>query len=162
MNLNNSILFRKLKLGSYIRRQITEASLINRFKEKYGSGEETVICIGDLAQKQHRKHHAPVKGVGFRSLFTRAGYKAFLVDEYRTSRRCSACGDNIGICSTFRMCDNPRPFRVGRIVRHGLVKCQTCSRLWNRDVNAASNIWKIATRAIHGLDRPAYLQRDDN
>ena len=29
--------------------------------------------------------------------------------------------------------------------------------LFNRDVNAANNIWKISQAAIHGQPRPAYL-----
>ena len=50
-------------------------------------------------------------------------------------------------------------YRSGAILRHGLVKCKTCSRLWNRDTNAASNIWKIAMSAIRGEERPEYLRR---
>jgi transposase len=82
----------------------------------------------------------------------------YLVDEFRTNCSCSAC-DEHGVCSTFRECDNPKPFRHNSILRRGLVKCSTCQRLWNRDVNAASNIWKIAKNAIGGLARPVYLQR---
>ena len=154
----NKYLFRKLKLGSYSRRQITEARMLNRFEKLFGSPQEAVICIGDWEQKQHRRFKEPVKGKGFRTFFRKAGYKVYLVDEFRTSCRCSACSEH-GVCSTFRECDNPRPYRDGRILRHGLVKCSTCSRLWNRDVNAASNIWKIAQNAIRGLARPMYLQR---
>jgi hypothetical protein len=88
---------------------------------------------------------------GFRTLFRKAGYGVYLVDEFRTSCRCSACS---GECKTFRWCENPRPFRTGSVLRHGLVKCKTCSRLWNRDTNAASNIWKIAVSAIRGESRP--------
>jgi hypothetical protein len=154
----NKYLFRKLKLGSYSRRQITEARMLKRFELLFGSSEQAVVCIGDWEQKQHRKFKDPVKGKGFRTLFRKAGYKVYLVDEFRTSCRCSAC-DEHGTCSTFRECDNPRPYREGRVLRHGLVKCKTCSRLWNRDTNASSNIWKIARNAIQGLPRPDYLRR---
>merc|ERR1711998_312880 len=65
----NRYLFRKLKLGSYSRRQITEARMLARFKERFGSGEEAAICIGDWEQRQHRKFKEPVKGKGFRTLF---------------------------------------------------------------------------------------------
>ena len=108
------------------------------------------------------KFKEPVKGKGFRTLFRKAGYGVYLVDEFRTSCRCSACG---GECKTFRVCENPRPYRTGSVLRHsvlrhGLVSCVTCSRLWNRDTNAASNIWKIAKSAIRGEARPDYLRRD--
>lgn len=153
----NHWLFRKLKLGSYMRRQITEARMLKRFQSLFGSPQQAVICIGDWEQKQHRKFKEPVKGKGFRTLFRKAGYKVYLVDEFRTSKKCSAC--EIGVCSKFRWIDNPRPYRDGRILCHGLVKCNTCARLWNRDRNAASNIWKIARNAIKGEARPTYLQR---
>jgi transposase len=152
----NEYIFRKLKLGGYIRRQITEARLLKRFEKLFGSGEETIIAIGDFEQRQHRKFKEPIKGKGFRTLFRKAGYNVYLVDEFRTSCRCSACH---GECKTFRECENPRPFRSGSILRHGLVKCRTCSRLWNRDTNAASNIWKVAMSAIRGEERPEYLRR---
>jgi Putative transposase DNA-binding domain len=157
--MHTRYLFRKLKLGSYSRRQITEARMLKRFEKLFGAADEAVVCIGDWEQRQHRRFKEPVKGRGFRTLFRRAGYKVYLVDEYHTSKKCSACSSADGVCSTFRMCDNPRPYKEGRILRHGLVKCKTCSRLWNRDVNASSNIWKIASRAIRGLARPVYLQR---
>ena len=132
--------------------------MLKRFKALFGNAEEAVLCIGDWEQRQHMKFKEPVKGKGFRTLYRKAGYKVYLVDEFRTSSRCSACSEH-GVCTTFRECDNPRPYREGRILRHGLVKCGTCSRLWIRDVNAASNIWKISKRAIQGLARPDYLQR---
>lgn len=46
-----------------------------------------------------------------------------------------------GECKTFCVCTNPRPFRSGSTLR--LVRCSTCSRLWNGDTNAASNTWKV-------------------
>ena len=94
----NKYLFRKLKLGSYSRRQITEARMLKRFELLFRSSEEAVVCIGDWEQKQHRKFKEPVKGKGFRTLFRKAGYKVYLVDEFRTSSRCSAC-DNHGTCA---------------------------------------------------------------
>jgi transposase len=155
-NFYQQYIFRKLKLGSYIKRQQTEARMINRFKSLFGTGNETIIAIGDFEQSQHRKFKEPIKGKGFRDLLRKAGYQVFLVDEFRTSCRCSSCE---GVCSTFRECENPRPHREGIIKRHGLLKCETCNKLWNRDTNGASNIWKIAYNAIQGLERPEYLRR---
>lgn len=42
------------------------------------------------------------------------------------------------------------------IVRHGLVICTTCSRLWNRDTDAASNIWKVT---VEGLEARSVVLR---
>ena len=153
-------IFRKLQLSAYIRTQISEARMLNTFKEKFGTPEDVVICMGDWGGKGHLKYHAPtVKGKGFRELFRKAGYEVFLVNEFRTSCRCSYCQDEIGVCSTFRHCINPRPWKNNIILRHGLVRCDRCHRRWNRDVNAASNIWRIASSELLGQGRPHYLQR---
>jgi transposase len=45
----------------------------------------------------------------------------------------------------------------GNILVHGLIKCQTCLGVWNRDVNGVTNIYRIAKNAINGLERPKYL-----
>jgi hypothetical protein len=57
-------LFRKLKLGSYMRRQITEARLLSRFKKLFGGPDETIVAIGDFEQRKHRKFKEPVKEEG--------------------------------------------------------------------------------------------------
>jgi hypothetical protein len=38
--------------------------------------------------------------------------------------------------------------------------CKKCSGVWNRDVNGATNIYKIAKNAIKKEERPKYLSRD--
>lgn len=152
-------IYRKLKLNSFINRKKSEQRMLSRFKQMFGSPEDVVIGFGDYEQAKHRKYKEPVKGRGFRSLFRKSGYQVYLVDEFRTSCKCSACE---GDCSTFRECVNPRPWRRAVqpvVIRHGLVKCKTCARLWNRDTNASRNIYKIMTNEIYGLDRPEYLSR---
>ena len=82
-----------------------------------------------------------------------------------------------GRCVNFRMRQNPKlkkkkkkykdtiKFRnkqheILEIVSvHGLLKCKTCERLWNRDLNGSLNIREIAVSIIHGNGRPLYLQR---
>ncbi len=56
--------FRRMKMLSFIGRQRTEAKMIREFKEKFGSGEEVVVAIGDWEQRQHRKFKEPTKGKG--------------------------------------------------------------------------------------------------
>jgi hypothetical protein len=41
-----------------------------------------------------------------------------------------------------------------------LLKCKTCDNVWNRDVNSATNIYRIAKNAINGIERPTYLCRE--
>ena len=153
-------IFRKLQLGKY--------GLYARRRRPVCWHGSRSCSVGQRrpSSRSATSHNAgtantnePVKGKGFRTLFRKAGYGVYLVDEFRTSCRCSASACH-GECKTFRLCKNPRPYRAGYVLRHGLVKCTTCSRLWNRDTNAAaSNIWKIAMCAIRGEPRPDDLER---
>ena len=110
------------------------------------------------------RYHEPTKGIGMRKLFRKAGYQVYLVDEYHTSCQCYNCASAEGRCKPFREVTNPRSWRredQPRIICHGLVKCTTCSRLWNRDVNSSLNILRIMKYRAHDQDRPLYLRRSN-
>ena len=65
---------------------------------------------------------------------------------------------------TFRWVENPRPYRRSTrpfVKCHGLLRCRSCRRLFCRDNNGSSNIWKILYNAVHDLPRPAYLCRQN-
>ena len=155
----HNYIYRKLKLNSYISCKRSESRMIKNFESKFGSPKDTIIGFGDYEQYKQRKYKEPVKGKGFRTLFRKAGYQVYLVDEHKTSARCSFCRTDEGICKPFRKCINPRPWKSDIILRHGLTKCKTCCRLWNRDTNASSNIHCIIKNEILRLGRPEYLKR---
>jgi len=152
-------IFRKLKLNGYINRKKNEQKMMNNFKKIFGKPKDVIICAGDFEQKQHMKYKEPVKGKGIRKLFKDNGYKLYLVDEFKTSCMCSTCKTEEGRCEKFKIRKNPKPYRSGDILVHGLLTCKKCSGVWNRDVNGATNIYKIAKNAINGLERPKYLCR---
>ena len=154
-------IFRKLKLNGHINRKKHEQKMINNFKKIFGKPEDVIICAGDFEQKQGMKYgKEPVKGKGIRRIFRDNGYKLYLVDEFRTSCMCSICKEESGRCEKFITRKNPTPYKSGNILVHGLIKCQTCLGVWNRDVNSATNIYRIAKNAINGLERPKYLCRE--
>ncbi len=66
-------------------------------------------------------------------------------------------------CSYFRsrLDPNRKKKMEDRHIRdvHGLLVCNGCSRLWNRDVNAPLNMNRIARACLEELERPLYLQR---
>jgi len=72
---------------------------------------------------------------------------------------CSICKTEIRRYEKFQIRKNPKPYKSGNILVHGLLTCKKCSGVWNRDVNGATNIYKIAKNAINGLERPKYLCR---
>ena len=151
-------IFRKLKMSAYINTKRTEQKMIQQFQDKFGKPEETIICIGDWEQRKQMKFKEPTIGIGMRTLFRKRGYQVYLVDEFRTSCRCSNC--NGGICEKFRVGNHPNPKKEEMRLIHGLLRCKNGCGLWNRDRNGASNIYKIAYQAIHKLARPTYLCRE--
>ncbi len=135
-------------------------TMIDRFKKILGSPDESIIAFGDWSQKNQMKFKEPTKGKSFRSLFRKAGYQVFLVDEYKTSKQCCNCKNTISICEKFLKIPSPRPWKRNvEITCHGLVKCKTCKTMFNRDVNSTVNIREITKNAINNLDRPEYLCR---
>ena len=164
--------FRRQKLAQYSKKQQCDMKLLKEFKHKFHEHAEpsdVVVAIGNWEQTIHR-YHEPTKGKGMRKVFEMAGYNVFLIDEFRTSKQCSKCSNVDAQCEKFRQVENPRPWRNGKILCHGLVRCTTCWTMWNRDVNAAVNIWKIAKAILTAQElppddpnlRPVYLRRNAN
>ena len=152
-------LFRKLKLNGYWNRLKSEQKLINQFKKKFGNEKDVIVCFGDYEQRKHMKFKEPIKGKGMRTLFRKNGYDTYLVDEFRTSCKCSKCDG--GNCEKFMIRKNPKPFQNNLRLVHGLLSCKNCANIWNRDCNGATNIYKIAYNSIHKIERPSYLCRNN-
>ena len=157
----NRILWRKLRLSAFVRTKQSESKMIKNFKNKFGSPENAFIAIGDWSQKSQMKFHEPTKGKGFRSIFRKAGYSVYLVNEKYTSKRCSKC-HNGAECEKFKKIENPRPNRENSVICNGLVRCKICKTLFNRDTNAVLNIRQITLRALKLKRRPTYLCKNSN
>jgi len=153
-------LFRKLKFGRHINIKRNEQKMISDFRKMYGNPENVVICIGDWEQRKQMKYKEPTLGIGMRSLLRKNKYNVYLVDEFRSSCKCSKC--NGGVCEKFMVRKNPRPNKDDMRLVHGLLRCKSGCGSWNRDRNGSSNIYKIAYQAIHKLERPSYLCRTSN
>lgn len=153
----NQYIFRKLKLNGYMNRMKSEQRMMKQFIKKFGNSEEVTVVFGYFEQKKHMKFKEPTKGKGMRTLFRKNGFETYLANEHKTSCKCSKCEG--GDCIKFMTRPNPRPYRNNLIIVHGLLKCKTCSSVWNRDCNGATNIYKISYNAVNGRDRPAHLCR---
>ena len=81
-----------------------------------------------------------------------------LVDEFRSSCKCSKCDG--GICEKFMVREHPKKNKDELRLIHGLLHCKNGCGSWNRDRNGSSNIYKIAKNAINNIDRPSYLCRE--
>ena len=138
---------------------VCKRSVLQRYSRSKDE-KETIICFGDYEQRKHMKFKEPIKGKGMRTLFRKNGYKTYLVDEFRTSCKCSKCDG--GKCEKFMVRENPKPFRDNLRLVHGLLSCKNCANVWNRDCNGATNIYKIAYNSVHKKNRPSYLCRNSS
>ena len=167
--------FKKLKLQVYQNTRKSEAKMINNFKRIYGPPENVLICIGDYEQRKHMKYRPPSIGAGIRKIFRRHHFMIFLIDEFRTSMWCSHCGcENEKFMYHRNKKHRPKredveagyrkPFHM-RVLSHGLLRCknvQGCGLKWNRDVNAAKNIFHLAELIVQGEERVQHLSRNRN
>ena len=153
-------LFRKLKFGKYINIKRNEQKMIRNFRNMYGNPDEVVICIGDWEQRKQMKYKEPTLGKGIRTLFRKNNFNVFLVDEFRSSCKCSKCDG--GVCEKFMVRNHPNKKKNKDELRliHGLLRCKSGCGSWNRDRNGSSNIYKIANNAINNIERPSYLCRE--
>jgi len=171
--ITGTINYRKLKWNSHINERKSEDNMVNNVTNKFGKG--SLYAFGDYGQ-YNMKYQDPTKGKGFRNLFVRRKLNIALVDEYNTSCKCSTCGSKL---EKFHKRISGRPERIRYLwnqdtkqeivikakkikeeLVHGLLRCtntckfdnksgQICSRIWNRDTNAARN---IKTKAFHVLN----------
>jgi hypothetical protein len=184
--------FRQLKWKAKSLKQKSESKLMNAFRAKFGPPETTLIALGNWSQNRSLAGTQPSMTKGFRVLFKKFGYKTYLVDEFKTSKCCFNCGQELE--HHFLRVPNPK-FRPDAPVReptcrcngclvestnnerikakpkptvkcHGLTRCNGChgsrGMHWNRDLNGALNIWKIAQSMINGEGRPTYLSRKNS
>ena len=69
-------IFRKLRFGAYIGKQITDAKLINNIKERYGRDPSKILIgVGDWSGGNIVKYQRPyLKSKTFCKMFQRAGF----------------------------------------------------------------------------------------
>jgi transposase len=151
--------YRKRRWHTFVDTQRCNAQFMNKFEKTYGKPHEVVVCFGNYGNP-NMNGVEPSKGKSFRKLFRQRGYPVFLVDEFQTSCTCTLCS---GRLEKFHWRESHRPTNERELIKvHGLLRCKTCNskgRLWNRDLNAALNIWKIAVSEILGFGRPQQFQR---
>lgn len=155
-------IFRKLKLSAYIRKQQNIQRLASNLKEKFG---HNALFVWGNWSVPHQRYHEPIQGSGLRKALVALGFELVMLDEFRTSKYCPECH---GPVSTFRRCRNPRPKATRRrIIRHGLLRCQSeaClreipnGRLWNRDLLATLNFRHIVNGYREVGSRPERFRR---
>jgi len=153
---------RKLRFSTQVHVQKSEDQLLRRIQSTFcRSGESPiVIAWGDWSRAQNFRCGPSTPGIGIRKRLSRKG-RAFgiyigLVHEAYSSYTCHTCHDKTDYFKT-------RTYTKGGVRQtrdvHGLLRCQneTCSKLWNRDLNGSSNIREIGLAALRSLPRPSHF-----
>jgi len=88
--------FRKLKLNRYINTQKSESKMIKNFTKKFGEPNDIIIAMGDYDKENNNMSGLePTICKKFRKIFKNAGFRTYLVNEFRTSKLCNCCHHEI-------------------------------------------------------------------
>ena len=152
-------LFRKLKLNRFTNTQKSELKMVKNFSNKFGKPENTIFVMGDYDKGDyHMKGLEPVICKKFRRIFKNAGYKTFLVNEFRTSKLCNCCHNELEHFLE-RPSQKPKYKKENKTeICHGLLRCQSvkhnCEIIHNRDKNAVQNMLNIVSSVLNTGKRP--------
>ena len=162
--------FRKFKLNAYTNTKKSESKMIKNFSNKFGKPDKTIFVMGDYdSGSYHMKGNEPVICKKFRRIFKNAGYQTYLVNEFRTSKLCSSCGDVLEYFKE-RLSNKPKrgKFNGVEFVQqlesvHGILRCQSVkhkSEIYhNRDKNAVQNMLNIVKSIFDTGLRPELFCR---
>ncbi len=165
--------FRKFKLNRYINTQKSESKMIDNFKNKFGTPDKVMITFGDHDKGQHNmKGVEPVICKKFRRIFKNAGYKVYLINEFRTSKLCNRCHQELDKF-LIRLSNKPKDKKKNKnVLVNGLLKHTVsnpegelnpllCTIIHNRDKNAVQNMLNIVEHIKKTGIRPEPFTRKE-
>lgn len=161
-------LFRKLKLNSFINMQKSESNMIKNLKNKFdpNSSKNIIIVMGDYDKGTHNMGgKEPTICKKFRRIFKNAGIETYLINEFRTSKLCNECNEEL---EKFMIRESHKPIKYKNEETepvHGLLRCKSvkheCEIYHNRDKNAVQNMLNIVKSIFETGKRPAIFSRTE-
>lgn len=120
--------------------------------------------MGDYDKGAHNmRGKEPTICKKFRRIFKNAGIETYLVNEYRTSKLCNECNEEL---EKFMIRESHKPIKYKNEeveLVHGLLRCQSvkhkCEVYHNRDKNAVQNMLNIVRSIFDTGKRPAVFSR---
>ena len=158
-------LFRKFKLNRFINTQKSESKMIKNFENKFGQPKDVIFVMGDYDKGDHNmKGVEPVICKKFRRIFKNAGYENYLVNEFRTSKLCNHCHNELEKFMEVKS-HKPRDIKDNKkVISNGLLRCQSlmpkCEIIHNRDKNAVQNMLFIVETIKSTGKRPIEFSRE--
>ena len=156
-------IYRKFKLNRYINTQKSESKMIKNFSNKFGGQKDVIFIMGDYDKGDNMKGVEPVICRKFRKIFKNAGFETYLINEFRTSKLCNCCHQEIEPFLE-RKSHKPKEIKKGKnITVHGLL-CHidikpSCEIIHNRDKNAVQNMLYIVEHIKKHKTRPKEFSR---
>jgi hypothetical protein len=151
--------FRKFKLNRFINTQKSESKMTKNFANKFGKPQDTLFIMGDWDKGDYNmKGKEPTICKKFRRIFKNAGYKTFLINEFRTSKLCNCCNNELEMFLE-RESHKPKLKKENKKeLVSGLLRCQSikpkCEIIHNRDKNAVQNMLNIVENIFSTGKRP--------
>ena len=158
-------LFRKFKLNRFINTQKSESKMIKNFENKFGQPKDVIFVMGDYDKGDHNmKGVEPVICKKFRRILKNAGYENYLVNEFRTSKLCNHCHNELE-AFLIRKSNKPKDIKIDKksivhgLLHHSDVKPE-CEIIHNRDKNAVQNMSFIVETIKSTGKRPREFSRE--
>lgn len=159
LEVYSRLCWRNFRFAQHLAIRKHEEAVLDHFELLFGPPDRVVVTAGDYSRRTtHMRGRRPVPCIGTRRMFRRRGYATLLVDEFRTSKCCSNCGC---VNEQFLSIPHPRYHNVDDIMSWSILRCTSCGMIWNRDRNAANNIWRISRCEFDRVERPAHLRRPE-
>ena len=156
--------FRKFKLNRYINTQKSESKMIKNFTKKFGNPNDVLFIMGDYDKGNNNMSGLePTICKKFRKIYKNAGFRTYLVNEFRTSKLCNCCHREIEPFM-IRKCHKPNDIKLNKkITVNGLLSHQEdkqkCEIIHNRDKNAVQNMLNIVKSIFTIGRRPDIFTR---
>lgn len=157
--------FRKFKLNRYTNGQKSENKMIENFGNKFGKSEDVIFILGDFDKGgNNMKGKEPVICKKFRRIFKNTGYDTYLINEFRTSKLCNHCHNEL---EHFKEIISKKPKykeKNHKETVNGLLRCKSikpkCEIIHNRDKNAVQNMLYIVETIKTTGKRPKEYSRE--
>lgn len=140
--------------------------MIANFIKKFGSPKDILIVMGDYDKGENTQDKEPTICKKFRRIFKNNGFTTYLINEFRTSKLCNECNEELEKFM-IRLSHKPTLYKEEKKeLVHGLLRCKSvkhkCEIIHNRDKNAVQNMLNIIRSIFVTGKRPEKFSRTVN
>ena len=138
--------------------------MIKNFTKKFGEPNDVLFIMGDYDKGSNNiSGLEPTICKKFRKIFKNAGFRTYLLNEFRTSKLCNCCHQEIEQFM-IRHSHKPNDIKINKkITVNGLLSHQEdkqkCEIIHNRDKNAVQNMLNIVKSIFTIGRRPDIFTR---